>query len=136
MDVMDVMDVINILKKYNMYDKAQAECKRKKINEAPYDMQGYHDVYCSYLSKKWEELRDKKVELQNIKCKEWGNIPDEIKPIHDDCCFALTPLKDKYCKYKCKYYNNDIEKLDSAMKELGDAEKVLKDVAQHDSWSR
>ena len=47
---MDVMDAINLLKKYNIYDDAKNECRRLKIDEAPYDMQGHHDVYCRYLS--------------------------------------------------------------------------------------
>ena len=98
-------------------------------------MKGHHDVYSSYLSKKWVEFRDKKSELQKTKCKEWENISNEIKPVHDDCFFVELLLKDKYCKAQCKFYNNEIEKLDHAMTELSEAEEVLNDKAQHDYWS-
>ena len=35
---MDVMEAIDLLKKYELYNSAQNECKRRKIDEAPYDM--------------------------------------------------------------------------------------------------
>lgn len=54
--IMDVVDAINLLKKYNLYDKAECECKRRKISEMPYDMQGHHDVYCQFLSKQYSKL--------------------------------------------------------------------------------
>lgn len=131
---MDVMDAINLLKKYNMYDAAQAECKRKKISDAPYNMQGHHDVYCSYLSKKWIEFRDTKTKLQNEKCKEWANISGALKPVHDDCFFVETSLRKKYCETNCKYYINEIEPLYNAMEELSEAQNVLKDAAQRDYY--
>lgn len=40
--IMDVLDAINLLKMYGLYDKAQSECRQKKIAKAPYDMQGHH----------------------------------------------------------------------------------------------
>ena len=133
---MDVMDAINLLKKYRLYDDAQIECKRKKIDEAPYDMKGHHEIYCSYLSKKWVELRDKRDKLQKIKCFEFDNIPDSQKPVHDDCFFVGLSCTNDYCKTKCKYYAENIAGLVQEMNELVEAEKVLKEAAEHDYWLR
>ena len=49
--VMNVVEAISLLKKYNLYEDAEAECNRLKITKAPYDMQGFHNVYCDFLSK-------------------------------------------------------------------------------------
>lgn len=130
------MDAVDLLKKYNMYDDAQVECKKKKIDKAPYDMQGHHTIYCSYLLKKWIEFRDKKDKLQKIKCKEWENIPKEIKPVHSECFFVELSLEDKYCNVKCEYYKNEIKLLGDKMRELSEAQKVLDDASQHDFWYR
>mgnify|MGYP007029453000 FL=1 len=130
---MDVLETINLLKKYNLYDEAEAECRRRKIDKAPYDMQGHHEVYCKYLSKKWVELRDKKSELQKVKCKEWDNIPEEKKPAHDVCMFVEMSLRNECCS-KCEYYKT-IKELQGEMKTLTDAEKCLKAAADYDfTW--
>lgn len=131
---MDVLEAINLLKKYNLYDEAEAECRRRKIDKAPYDMQGHHEVYCKYLSKKWVELRDKKLELQKVKCKEWDNIPKEKKPAHDVCMFVEMSLRNECCS-KCEYYKT-IKELQGEMKTLTDAEKCLKAAADYDSTWR
>ncbi|MFR0047467.1 MAG: hypothetical protein ACLRWO_13175 [Clostridium butyricum] len=132
---MDVMDSINILKKYNMYDLAKVECKRRKIDESPYDMQGHHDVYCEFLSKKWVEIRNEKIKLQKITCKKWGVIPNDIKPRHNSCDLAVISLADRYCKVNCEYYSK-IKKLQDDMKELQEAQNVLKDEAEYDFYHR
>lgn len=133
---MDVMDAINLLKKYNMYNDAEIECKRLKIDKAPYDMQGYHEVYCRYLSKKWVEIRNKKEMLQKVKCHEWDNIMENSKPAHDDCFFVNISLSQSICKKLCKYYQDNIEPLEQAMAELSEAQKVLKEAAQKDFYLR
>lgn len=61
---MDVMEAISLLKKYNLYDSAQVECKNKKISTAPYDMQGHHDIYCKYLSKNGSNLEIRKLSFK------------------------------------------------------------------------
>lgn len=129
---MDVMEAISLLKKYNLYDSAQVECKNKKISTAPYDMQGHHDIYCKYLSKKWVELRDKKIKLQDIKCKYLDIIPSGHKPAHDNCSFAQKILVKGLCSKSCEYYQYEIKPLYDAMNEIREAERVLKDAAQHD----
>lgn len=133
---MTVIDAINLLKKYGLYDEAQAECKRKKIDEAPYDMKGHHEIYCSYLSKKWVELRDKRNKLLKVKCSEFDNIPDSPKPVHDDCFFVGNCCTKDYCKTKCKYYAENLSGLVQEMNELSEAEKVLKEEAEYDYWRR
>lgn len=133
---MDVMDAISLLKKYNLYDSAQVECKNKKISTAPYDMQGHHDIYCKYLSKKWVEFRDKKIKFQEIKCKYLDVIPSGHKPAHDKCSFVEVTLFKELCSKSCEYYRDEIKPLYDAMNELREAESVLKDAAQRDYWLR
>lgn len=133
---MDVLDAINLLKKYRVYDDAKSECMRKKIDKAPYDMQGHHEVYCHYLSKKWVELRDKRENLLKIKCVEWDNIPDNMKSSHDDCYFVGVCCSKDYCKTKCKYYRDNIAGLEHELEELSEAQKVLREAADRDFWLR
>lgn len=133
---MDVIDAIDLLKKYGLYNAAQNECKRKKIDEAPYDMKGHHEVYCSYLLQKRVELRDKRDKLQKVKCFEFDNIPDSLKPVHDDCFFVGLSCKENYCKTKCKYYQENIAELVQEINEISQAEKILKEAAERDYWLR
>lgn len=134
--IMDVMDAINLLKTYGLYDKAQSECKQKKIDNSPYDMQGHHEVYCSYLSKKWVELRNERDKALKNKCSEIINIPEELKPAHDDCSFAIYSRMKDYCEKKCKYYHEKVLPLTLKMNELSEAIKVLNDAADQDYWLR
>lgn len=129
---MDVLDAINLLKKYQMYDDAESECRRKKIDKAPYDMQGHHEVYCHYLSKKWVELRDKRDNLLKVKCVEWNNIPDNMKSSHYDCYFVGVCCSKDYCKTKCNYYRDNIAELEHELEELSEAQKVLREAAKRD----
>mgnify|MGYP004459356155 CR=1 FL=1 len=129
---MNVIDAINILKKYERYNDAQNECKRKKIDEAPYDMQGHHKIYCRYLSQIWGELRNKKETLLKVKCSEFDNIPDNPKPVHSDCYSVSLGCTREYCKTKCKYYQENIAPLVQEMNEICEAEKVLKETAERD----
>ena len=105
---MNVIDAINILKKYGRYNDAQNECKRKKIDEAPYDMQGHHKIYCCYLFQIWSELRNKKETLLKVKCSEFDNIPDNLKLVHGDCYSVSLGCTREHCKTKCKYYQKNI----------------------------
>ena len=131
---MDVKDAIDLLREYGLYDDAQNECKRKKIDKAPYDMKGHHEVYCSYLFKKWVEIRDKRNSLLKVKCFEFDNIPDNPKPVHDDCFFVGVGCTKDYCKTKCKYYQENIAVLVQEMNELSEAQTVLKDASERDFW--
>lgn len=130
---MDVMDAVNLLKKYELLEKAERECLQKKIDKSPYDMVGHHNIYCNCLNSKWKELRDKKQQLQKIKCKEWDNIPQKSKPIHDACEFAQYTISN-YCKTICKFYKDEIEVIENAMKELNEAKSVLKKAAETDFY--
>lgn len=133
---MDTMDAINLLKKYNLYEDAQNECKRKKLKEAPYDMQGHNDVYCNYLNKKWVEIRNKKDILLKIKCVEWDNIPYNPKPVHRECNFVGVYCTKIYCKQNCKYYKDNILELEQRMKELSEAKEALQSAARYDATFR
>lgn len=131
---MEVVDAISLLEKYGMYDDAKNECRLKKIDRAPYDMQGHHEIYCNYLSKKCAELRKKKSELIQIKCVEWDNIPDNLKPAHDDCCFVGVNCTKDYCRTMCRYYQDNIKIIDQELEELYEAQKVLKEAANEDYY--
>ena len=56
---MDVIDAIGLLKDYRLYDDAQNECRRKKIDNAPYDMKGHHEVYIFLSIKKIRRIKQK-----------------------------------------------------------------------------
>ena len=127
---MDTMDAINILKKHNLYEKAESECEAK-FDRGPYDMRGHHYIYCQYLSNKYSYLKNEVTKLKKIKCVEWSNIQEELKPIHDECVFAIMSLEDIYCKTKCNLYNKIREKTND-MEEILKAKEVLKNVAQSD----
>lgn len=58
--VMDIGKVVALLDKYNLKDKAEYECKKQKIEEVPYDMQGHHKVYSDLLQSVYCELKDKR----------------------------------------------------------------------------
>ncbi len=128
---MNVMEAINLLKKYNLYEKAKSQCKREKISEAPYDMQGHHEVYCRYLSEKRIEIRNREAKLQKIKCKEWNNISEDKKPLHDSCMFVELSLKNEYCS-KCNHYKI-IQELEQEMEILLAAQRCLEDAADYDA---
>ena len=129
---MDVMDAINLLKKYDLYDDAKSECRRKKGDTAPYDMMGHHDIYCSLLSKKWVEIRNKVEQLQKAKCTEWEHLPN--KPLHDDCNFVYICLHNSYCEEKCEFYLKTLKPLMQEMEQLTEAQQVLKDAAIKDYY--
>lgn len=132
--IMDVMDAINLLKTYGLYNKAQSECKQKKIDNSPYDMQGHHEVYCSYLSKKWVQLRNERDKVH--KCSELVNILEEVKPAHDVCSFAIYSRMKDYFEKKCKYYHGKVLPLTRKMNEQSEAIKVLNGAADQDYWLR
>jgi hypothetical protein len=129
---MDIMDAIEILKKYGLYDKANNECLQKKIDTAPHDVQGHHNIYCSYLYSKRRELRDEKQELQKTKCKEWDNIPQKLKPTHHDCESAQNTIIN-YCKATCKFYKDNIMVIENSMKELKEAANILEEATKKDN---
>lgn len=134
---MNVADVIELLKEYNMYDEAQNECRRKKVDRAPYDMRGHHEIYGRYLSKKWNELRDKRDSLLKIKCLELNNIsnnstPIQATPIQEECFFVGVYCTKNYCRTQCKYYKENLEKLIQEMNKISEAEQVLKEAVERD----
>ena len=129
---MDVIDAIGLLKDYRLYDDAQNECRRKKIDNAPYDMKGHHEVYIFYLSKKLGELNKNKSSLVKVKCSELDNITDDPAPIHDNCFFVGVNCTKDYCKTHCKYYNENLKQIDEEMKKIHEAIQVLKNAAEKD----
>lgn len=132
---MDVLDAINLLKKYNKYDEAESECKRKKVSTAPYDMKGHHEIYCSYLSKIWRGFRDQLEKAQKRECVEWNNLPCP-KPLHNNCAFISVGSLKNHCKNNCTYYLQTIKPLEDKMLELSEAQEVLKDAADKDEALR
>ena len=130
---MDVGKAFELLDKYNLRKEAELECKRRKIDNAPYDMQGHNKVYCAFLSKQWIKLRDKLVDLQKIDCEYWDNIPEEIKPLHKECEFARYALSKKNICCRCDY-NVKLQEIEQEMYELSEAQRALKDAAERDYY--
>lgn len=101
---MDITEAFALLDKYSLRDKAKIECKRRKIDEAPYDMQGHHEVYSDLLQEVWIELRNKR-----------------------DC-----RLKELGLSVIDKTDDQEINRLNGDMRDIADAQKVLKAVADYD----
>ena len=131
---MDVIEAINLLKKYNLYERAENECNRLKLDKAPYDMIGHHKVYCQFLNQKWVELRKKRDVLQKLECMELENIEATSKPMHKECYFVCVSLLEKHCKLKCQYYEEKIVPLEQELEELSQAEITLKKAAEKDFY--
>lgn len=128
---MDIMDAIDLMKHFGIYNEAKRECEIKRIDKSPYDMQGHHRIYCSHLDKKWVQLRNRRDELQNIKCKEWDNLALQGRPLHDDCKFAYYSITD-YCQNNCMFYKDIIKKLEDEMVQVKEASNLLKKAAEED----
>lgn len=127
---MNSLDAINLLKKYNLYEEAQCECRRLKLDKAPYDMMGHNKVYCQFLNKKWVELRDLSSKKQKNSC---GNTDalESQKSIHDDCFFnRIAFAKNGFCK-ECSL-GKELDEIETEMRALSEASKVLEAAAEHD----
>lgn len=99
-------------------------------------MQGHHEVYCCFLLNKWAELKKERDIVFKNKCSELANMPERLKPTHDDCSFAIYSYTKEYCEKKCKYYQDKVLPLTRKMGELNEAIKVLIDAAEKDYWLR
>lgn len=105
---MDITEVFALIDEYKLRDKVKNECKKRKIDEVPYDMQGYHEVCSDLLQEVWLELRRKRD-------------------------FRLKELKLSVID---KTDDPEINRLNKAMKEISDAQKTLKEVADYDYANR
>lgn len=97
---MDIENVRNILKKHEIYDDAEKECRDKKFTRPLYNTQKVYDVYYYYLNKKFNNIRNEKDELE------------KKKSLHD------------------KDHSNKIEILSSDMKELKKAMYFLESASE------
>ena len=129
---MTFAEAIGLLKRYGLLEKAENECKLKKISNASYDSARKSKIYCSYLSEKRVALQNKRNKLLEVKCFELDNIPDGSMIAHDDCYFVGTNCTKDYCKKMCKYYRDNIKQLDNDINELAKAEKALTECLDHD----
>lgn len=130
---MDSIDAINLLKKYNLYEEAQNECRRKKLDKAPYDMQGHNEVYCFFLNKKWVELRDLDEKKKKCSCSNLDAVKFQNRA-HEDCFFnRISFLKDGLCN-ECTL-GKELDDIEKEMKKLSEATRVLKEAADYDyTW--
>lgn len=133
---MNVIDAVDILKKYGLYDAAEAEIRNKRINKTPYDMQGHHTVYIKYLFHKWVELRDERDKLLKVKCINYDIISVDSKPAHDDCSYISAYCTKDCCKTHCTYYKDKIAVYCQKMDELDEAQNVLQEASDRDYQSR
>jgi len=102
--VMDIGKALALLDKYNLKDKAKRECKKRKIEEVPYDLQGHHKVYSDLLQSVYYELRDKR----DSRLKKLG----------------LSTID--------KTEDSDINNWNREMEDISDAQRVLKETADYD----
>lgn len=103
---MDCGDAFDLLRKYNLMEEAKIECKRRKIDEAPYGMIGYNKIYADFLNKKWVEFRDEILTKQknmkkccNSNALELSNTP------HEGCYFNRISFEKKGWCDKCALGN-------------------------------
>lgn len=127
-------EAFDMLDKYNLRQDADRECKRRKLDEAPYDMMGHNKVYSEFLIKKWREIRDRVAEKQKSHCLKWEGLQQE-KPSHEDCYFVRQSLKMKGICDDCEL-GKVLDKLEKEMRQLSDGAKALEDAARHDYYSR
>lgn len=130
---MNSLDAINLLKKYDLYEAAQNECRRLKLASAPYDMMGHNKVYCQFLDNKWVELR--KLADKKMKCKCFNlDAMKSQNSAHDDCFFnRLTFKKSGSCE-GCSLAG-ELDSIETEMNHLSEASKVLKKAAEDDyTW--
>lgn len=130
---MDVKKAFELLDKYNIRNEAEQECKRRKIDSAPYDMIGHNKVYCEFLNREWKNLRDELALLQKERCILYDSLNKEIKLVHDSCDFARYSLSERGICEMCTY-NEQLVKIEAEMKKLSDAEKALHDAAEKDFY--
>lgn len=65
---MDISEAFELLDYYNLRKDAENECKRRKLDVAPYDMMGHHKDFAIFLEKQWLKLRNKNQKLQSLEC--------------------------------------------------------------------
>ena len=130
---MDSLDAINLLKEYNLFEAAQSECRKQKIDETPYDMQGHNKVYCQFLDKKRLELRKKAEMIQKASCENQVAVNSQQRP-HDDCFFnRFLFVKNGFCT-ACSL-GNELDAIEAEMAKLSEASRVLKEAAEYDyTW--
>lgn len=131
---MNSLDAINLLKKYNLYEEAQRECRRQKLDEAPYDMQWHNEVYCHFLDKKRVELRDLADKKQKCLCRNSDAVKLQNRA-HEDCFFnRISFSANGFCN-GCTL-GKELDDIENEMRILSEASKVLKEAADYDNTWR
>lgn len=131
---MDVADAFKVMEEYDLLKEAKLECKRKKLDEAPYDMKGHYEIFGKFLDKKRKELYDISQKRQESMC-----VNDEaVKSqncVHKDCFFNRLFFKSAgFCK-ECSL-GKELDALETKMNTLSEASKALKEAADYDDMWR
>lgn len=130
------MDKTSILMKYGLREKAQNEIQTRKIDKAPYDMEGRNNVYCELLNNELVKRKREKAKLLNTKCVELNNIPPDMRKAGDNCAIVGINGSSTYCRLKCAFYKDHVAALDKEMKELSDAIDHLQKASKKDRMLR
>ncbi|MCD7805834.1 MAG: hypothetical protein LUH19_00660 [Lachnospiraceae bacterium] len=130
---MNTIEAINILEEYGLREKAEAECKRKKLDKVPYDMMGHHKVYCQFLNDKCTEIKLRCDDMKKVRCLKWDEVIG--KPDYEDCAYAFIDLKKRGVCSNCEL-GKEIEEKSKEMDRLNEAIETLRKVAIHDYDNR
>ena len=130
------MDKKSILTKYGLWEKAQNEIQKRKIDKVPYDMEGRNNVYCELLGGELIKRKQKKEKLLNAKCVELENLPPDMKKAGDDCSVVGVNCSGAYCRTECAFYKDHVAELDKEIKELSDAIDHLQKASGKDRMLR
>ena len=127
---MNTLDAMALLKKYELYEKAKSECRRLKLDEAPYDMQGHNRVFQQFLDSKREELTGLREKKQKCKCD--NMIAIKSQGIENSTCLMnKTLFEDKGLCKSCPL-KAEVDALTSEINALREASKALQKAAEYD----
>jgi hypothetical protein len=126
----NIGEAFYLLDKYNLRQAAEIECKRRKLDEAPYDMMGHNEVYAEFLDKHRIKLRDRCQALQEQKCTN-EEVLLKNQAMHYDCQYNRFFFKKNG---DCEYCENDkeISELQEEITRLSEASNIMKFEAQKD----
>lgn len=89
-------------------------------------------ISAEFLDKKWRDLKEKRVQLVNQKgeCSDFKRIEQVDKNLHSECSFINSYPK-KICE-PCKFYQDNIKRIDKEMEELKRSAEYFRKKADYD----
>ena len=127
---LNTLDAIDLLKRYGLYEKAKSECRRLKLDEAPYDMQGHNRVFQQFLDMKQEELTGLREKKQKCKCN--SVIAIKSQSIENSTCLMNKTLFDDKGFCESCLLKAEVDDLTFEINALREASKALQKAAEYD----